>query len=71
MRNILIGGTIGCDSSGYKYYTVVEYNGEQYTVEDDIAYEKYKDKIGEKAIGTMRYFIYEDGDTDCAITRVY
>lgn len=67
----LIGGTIGCDSEDDEYYIIVEYNGIQYIVEDEILYEKYKDKIGEKVIGVMRNYIYDNGDRQYEIIWLY
>ena len=66
----LIGGTIYCDDDD-SYYLVVDYNGTHYTIEDEDSYNKYKSKIGEKAIGIMRYFIYDNDYTDCEIIALY
>lgn len=44
-----------------EYDIFVEYKGEQYRINDKDTYEKYADKIGEYANGTLRTKKYDDG----------
>lgn len=44
-----------------EYNIFVEYKGEQYEINDKDTYEKYADKIGEYANGTLRTKKYDDG----------
>lgn len=44
-----------------EYNIFVDYEGEQYRINDKDAYEKYSDKIGEYTNGTLRTKKYDDG----------
>lgn len=43
------------------YKIVVEYDGDEYTINDKDAYRKYSNKIGEYASGTLEIRKYNDG----------
>ena len=44
-----------------QYEIKVEYNGENYTIDDYSTYHKYCDKIGEYADGILETTTYDDG----------
>lgn len=43
------------------YEITVEYEGENYTITGSETYNKYSDKVGTKAIGTLEIRTYDDG----------
>ena len=43
------------------YEVTIEYNGVEYTFSDSDTYNKYKDKIGQTAVGTLEVRTYDDG----------
>lgn len=43
------------------YEITIEYNGIEYTFSDSDTYNKYKDKIGQTAVGTLEVRTYDDG----------
>lgn len=43
------------------YEVTIEYNGIEYTFSDSDTYNKYKDKIGQTAVGTLEVRTYDDG----------
>lgn len=43
------------------YRITVEYNGIEYTINGSDTYNKYKDKIGQTAIGTLKIRKYDNG----------
>ena len=43
------------------YHITVDYNGIEYTINDHDTYDKYKDKIGQTAIGKLEIRTYNDG----------
>lgn len=43
----------------YKIY--IEYNGNEYVINDNNTYYNYKDKIGQTANGTLEIHTYDDG----------
>jgi hypothetical protein len=43
------------------YKIIVEYNGVKYTLDDEDAYKKYKNKIGQTVNGTMEVKTFDDG----------
>ena len=52
------------------YQITVEYNGTKYTISGRDVYEKYKDKIGENAIGVLEIREYDDGTTKYNIVEI-
>ena len=44
-----------------EYRIKVSYYGEEYTINDSATYNKYKDKVGEVANGTLEIKTYDDG----------
>lgn len=40
---------------------IVEYNGVEYTIDDEDTYNKYEDKIGQTTIGELEIKTYDDG----------
>ena len=45
------------------YRITVKYNGVEYTISGSDTYNKYNDKVGQTAIGTLRIRNYDDGTT--------
>jgi len=45
------------------YEITVEYNDVEYTISDSDTYDKYEDKVGQTAIGTLEIRNYDDGTT--------
>ena len=43
------------------YRITVEYNGVEYTISGSDTYNKYKEKVGQIAIGTLEIRTYDDG----------
>ena len=43
------------------YQITVEYNGVEYTISGSDIYNKYKEKVGQTAIGTLEIRTYDDG----------
>ena len=43
------------------YRITVEYNGVEYTISGSDTYNKYKEKVGQIAIGTLEISTYDDG----------
>lgn len=43
------------------YQITVEYNGVKHTVSGSNTYSKYKDKVGQTAIGELKIETYDDG----------
>lgn len=52
------------------YRITIEYNGTKYTISDHDVYEKYKDKIGENAIGVLEIREYDNGTTKYNIVEI-
>lgn len=52
------------------YEVTIEYNGIEYTFSDSDTYNKYKDKVGQTAIGTLRVRTYDDGTVRHDITKL-
>lgn len=52
------------------YRITIEYNGTKYTINDRDIYEKYKDKIGENAIGVLEIREYDNGTTKYNIVEI-
>ena len=52
------------------YRIAVEYNGVEYTISGSGTYNKYKEKIGQTAIGTLEIRTYDDGTVKYDITEL-
>lgn len=52
------------------YRITVEYNGVEYTISDRDTYNKYKEKVGQIAIGTLEIRTYVDGTVKYVITEL-
>lgn len=52
------------------YRITVEYNGTKYTISGRDVYEKYKDKIGENAIGVLEIREYDDGTAKYNVVEI-
>lgn len=52
------------------YRITVEYNDIEYAISGSNTYEKYKDKVGQTAIGTLEICTYDDGTVKCDITSL-
>lgn len=52
------------------YRITVEYNGIEYTISGSDTYNKYKDKVGEIATGTLEILTYDDGTVRYNITEL-
>lgn len=52
------------------YEITVEYNNVEYTIDDQDIYDRYKDKIGQTAIGTLEIRTYDDGTVRYNITEL-
>lgn len=53
-----------------EYRITVEYNGIEYTISGIDTYNKYKDKIGQTAIGILEIQTYDDGSIEYDITSL-
>jgi hypothetical protein len=53
-----------------KYEITVLYDSVQYTINDSKTYYKFKDKIGDKAIGVLKISTYDDGSIKQDITKL-
>ena len=52
------------------YRITVEYNGVEYTISGSDIYNKYKEKVGQIAIGTLQIRTYDDGTVKYDITAL-
>lgn len=52
------------------YEITVEYNNVEYTIDDQDAYNRYKDKLGQSTIGTLEIRTYDDGTVRYNITEL-
>ena len=52
------------------YRITVEYNGVEYTISSSDTYNKYKEKVGQTAIGTLEIRTYDDGSVKYDITAL-
>ena len=53
-----------------QYQITVLYDSVQYTINDSKTYYKFKDKIGDKAIGVLKISTYDDGSIKQDITKL-
>lgn len=53
------------------YKITVEYNGKRYTFDGSDTYNKFKDKIGQKATGVLQIKTYDDNTIKYDINKVY
>ena len=54
-----------------KYEVIVEYDGEEYTINDKNAYEQYKDSIGETVAATLEIRTHENGQVWYDIIKLH
>lgn len=66
----LIGSIIGTNEIPEIYEITVEYNNVEYTISGSDTYNKYKDKVGQTAIGTLQIRTYDDGSVRYDITEL-
>ena len=52
------------------YRITVEYNGVEYTISGSDTYNKYKEKVGQTATGTLEIRTYDDGSVRYDITAL-
>lgn len=52
------------------YRVTIEYNGVEYTISGSDTYNKYKEKVGQTAIGTLEIRTYDDGTVKYDITEL-
>ena len=52
------------------YRITVEYNNIEYTISDSDTYNKYKDKVEQTVVGTLRIRTYDDGTVKYDITKL-
>lgn len=52
------------------YRITVEYNGVEYTISGSDTYNKYKEKVGQTATGTLEIRTYDDGTVKYDITAL-
>ena len=52
------------------YIVTIEYNGVEYTISGSDTYNKYKEKVGQTAIGTLEIRTYDDGTVKYDITEL-
>ena len=52
------------------YRITVEYNDVEYTISGSDTYNKYKEKVGQTAIGTLEIRTYDDGTVKYDITAL-
>ena len=52
------------------YIVTIEYNGIEYTLSDSDTYNKYKEKVGQTAIGILEIHTYDDGTVKYDITEL-
>ena len=52
------------------YRITVEYNGVEYTISGSDTYNKYKEKVGQTATGTLEIRTYDDGSVKYDITAL-
>jgi hypothetical protein len=61
MQPVLVGEITTFITYPERYEIIVEYNGTKYTIDNIDTYGKYKDKIGQIAIGELEIKTYYDG----------
>lgn len=64
------GKTITMITHPAVYRITVEYNGVEYTISGSDTYNKYKEKVGQTAIGTLEIRTYDDGTVKYDITEL-
>ena len=58
---VYTGKTVILITHAARYEITVEYNGVKYTISGSDTYNKYKNMVGETAIGTLEIKTYDDG----------
>ena len=70
LQPVRVGTSTTFITHSAKYQITVEYNGVEYTIDDSDTYEKYKDKVGQKANGTLKISKFDDGSVKYNITAL-
>lgn len=70
MQPIFTGKTGGMITHPAVYSITVEYNDIEYTINGSDTYNKYKDKIGQTAIGELEIKTYDDGTVEYDIVSL-
>lgn len=65
-----VGKIITMQTHPAVYRITVKYDGQEYTINGSDTYNKYKDKIGQTAIGTLEICSYDDGSVRYNITEL-
>lgn len=61
MQPMLVGKVTTFITHPAVWKIIVEYNGVEYTINDEDTYNKYENKIGQTAIGELKIETYDDG----------
>ena len=61
---------VGATVTSSRYRIKVEYNNEEYIVNGRDIYYKYKDKIGQKTMGTLKILTYDDNSVVYKISEL-
>ena len=70
MTPVFSGKTLTMITHPAVYRVTVEYNGVEYMISGSDTYKKYKEKIGQTAIGTLEIRTYDDGTVKYDITEL-
>ena len=70
MTPVFSGNTLTMITHPAVYRVTVEYNGIEYTIIGSDTYNKYKEKIGQTAIGTLEIRTYDDGTVKYDLTEL-
>lgn len=63
MQPVRCGKTTTFITHPATYRITIEYNGVEYTFSDSDTYDRYEDKVGQTATGTLEISNYDDGTT--------
>ena len=70
MTTVFNGKTTTMITHPAVYRITVEYNGVEYTISGSDTYNKYKEKVGQTATGTLEIRTYDDGTVKYDITEL-
>ena len=70
MTPVFNGKTTAMITHPAVYRITVEYNGVEYTISGSDTYNKYKEKVGQTATGTLEIRTYDDGTVKYDITAL-
>ena len=65
-----VGKTLMPQTHPAQYKVYVEYQNKEYVFDDQDVYEKFKDSIGETAVGVLKTVTYDDGSTSSRIVAL-